>query len=48
MPAPTNTLKSEQPERGKPRLFLDSFTAQAKEVVDHAYIFDFLSEFKAS
>ena len=40
--------KSGQPERSKPRLSLDSFAAQAKEVIDHAYLFDFSSEFKAS
>ncbi len=42
------TPKSEQPERGKPRLFLDSFAAEAKEVIENGYIFDFLSDFKAS
>ena len=48
MLAPTFTPKSEQPERSKPRLSLDSFAGQAKEVINRACIFEFLSEFKAS
>ena len=30
--------KSEQPGRSKPRPFLDSFAAQAKEVIDNVYL----------
>ncbi len=48
MLVPTFTLKSGQPERSKPRLPLESFAAQAKEAINRAYIFEFLSEFKAS
>ncbi len=39
MPALINTPpKSEQPERSKPRPFLDSFAAQAKEVIEDDYL----------
>ncbi len=39
--ADLNTIpKCEQPERGKPRLFLNSFADQAKDVIDGAYIYN--------
>ncbi len=39
MLASTFTPKCGQPERSKPRLSLDSFAAQAKEVIENVCIF---------
>jgi len=48
MPVLTFTPKRKPPRRATAPRFYDSFAAEAKEVIENGYIFDFLPDFKAS